>query len=82
MILSGIGLAIAMRQQLRVRDAVVVVPEATVRYGPFEESEVALKAIDGAEFRVLDSRNNWFYVADRSGRTGWLPSHTLQIIRI
>ena len=57
--------------------AIVTVPEASVRNGPFDESPTAFTAHDGAELRVLDHKDNWLQVADEKTRVGWLKTDTL-----
>ena len=77
---------------LYVRDkthpAVVVVPEAVVRYGPLAESQVSHQLRDGSEIEVVDEKKVslgnaeqvWWQVRDRAGRVGWLRSE--QALRI
>ena len=64
---------IAWSQQTR-REAVLIVAEAIVRYGPLEESQAAHTLTDGVEVRVLDEQEGWVRVADADGREGWLPT--------
>ncbi len=52
--------------------AVVVVREATVRYGPLEESRSFYTVLEGAEVEVVDRQDNWLQIRDASRRTGWL----------
>lgn len=66
------GLAVVVHDRFFVKAAIVIVPEASVRRGPFEESQIAFAARDGAEFRLLEQRDTWFQVADAQGRVGWL----------
>ena len=51
---------------------VVTAKEATVRKGPFEESESAFPAHDGAELQVLDRKDDWLQVSDGLRRNGWV----------
>lgn len=64
---------IAWSEQTR-GEAVVIVTEAIVRYGPLEESQAAHTLTDGTEVRVLDEQDGWLRVADADGRDGWLSS--------
>ena len=57
--------------------AIVAVPEASVRNGPFDESPAAFAAHDGAELRVLDHKDNWLQVTDGTTRVGWLKTDSL-----
>jgi SH3-like domain-containing protein len=63
---------LAWFDQLTTRSAVIVVPEAVVRYGPLEESQSAFQLRDGAEVVVLDEKGDWLEVRDSARREGWL----------
>lgn len=54
------------------REAIVIVPDATVRLGPFDESPSAFTAHDGAELAVLDQKGDWLQVSDRGRNLGWI----------
>ncbi|MEO5804337.1 MAG: tetratricopeptide repeat protein [Verrucomicrobiota bacterium] len=73
-------LATAIHQEFFVRSAVVIVPEAVVRPGPFDESPGAFTLRDGAEVTVLDQKENWLQIADATQRTGWLPEKNVMSI--
>jgi uncharacterized protein YgiM (DUF1202 family) len=60
--------------------AVVVTPEAVVRYGPFDEAQSFYTARDGTELVVLDRKGGWFQVADASKRTGWLTAKNIFVL--
>ena len=60
--------------------AVVTAREATVRYGPFDEAQKLDTLRDGAEVNVLDRKDNWLQVSDRSRRTGWLQLKDVQVL--
>lgn len=70
----------AIRSEFFVRSAVVIVSEAVVRPGPFEESPSAFTLRDGAEVTVLGQTDNWLEIADASQRTGWLPGKNVMAI--
>jgi tetratricopeptide (TPR) repeat protein len=80
LLLSGglfVTVTIVLLASLALRkDHVVIVTarQATVRLGPFSESQTAFTANDGTELRFLGKRDQWLQVSDRSGRTGWLSS--------
>ena len=57
--------------------AIVAVPEATIRNGPFDESPSAFTAHDGAELHVLDHKDHWLQVSDGATRIGWLKTDSL-----
>jgi tetratricopeptide (TPR) repeat protein len=67
----GTGLAAASEDQQR-GDAVVLAREATVRFGPLNESQAAFQLRDGAELTVLASKDEWLQVRDAEKRLGWI----------
>jgi tetratricopeptide (TPR) repeat protein len=64
----------AIYDRNHVRPAVVIVPDAVVRYGPLEESKPFYNLKDGAEVRLLQEQpqNPWAKIEDFAGRQGWL----------
>jgi len=63
--------------------AVVVSPEAVVRYGPLEESQVYFQLRDGMELVVLDKKAGdppWLQVQDATGRAGWLKRDEVVVL--
>jgi tetratricopeptide (TPR) repeat protein len=60
--------------------AIVIVPDAAVRFGPFQESQEHYVVPDGAELHVLDQFNEWLQVRDPQERLGWLSSN--QVARL
>jgi len=62
----------ALRETRFTRTAIVVIPEATVRYGWLPESRLAFTVHDGAELQVLDQKDEWIQVTAGPGRIGWL----------
>ncbi len=54
------------------RTAIVVVPEATAHFGPFEESPAAFPVRDGFELPVTDTQGDWVQVTDTARPPGWL----------
>jgi hypothetical protein len=79
LVLAGC-LTAATYEQSRVTEAVVVVPEAVVRHGPLEESQVKFQLRDGSEIIVLDEKElmvgdktqSWLQVQDGARGIGWL----------
>jgi len=72
-----LSLSAALYERNETKTAVVIVREATVRYGPLEESQTFYKLQDGSEVRVVDQKINspqdiWLQVEDASGRPGWV----------
>lgn len=60
--------------------AVVVLPDAVTRSGPFSDAQNAFAVHDGAELAVLDQRNGWVQVSDGSGRTGWIQGSQVKVL--
>lgn len=60
--------------------AVVVLPDAVTRSGPFSDAQNSFAVHDGAELAVLDQRNGWVQVTDGAGRTGWMPDNQLVVL--
>lgn len=82
----GIGvivlMALAVATKLRDArgDAVVIVSEATVRFGPLEEAQAAFTLSDGAELVVTDRKGAWVEVRDATGRRGWMTRRNVALI--
>ena len=60
--------------------AVVVLPDAMARSGPFGDAQNAFAVHDGAELAVLDQRNGWVQVSDGNGRSGWMPDAQVEVV--
>ncbi len=60
--------------------AVVVLPDAVTRSGPFDDAQNAFTVHDGAELAVLDQRNGWVQVSDGSGRSGWMKDSQVEVL--
>jgi tetratricopeptide (TPR) repeat protein len=60
--------------------AVVVLPDAVTRSGPFNDAQNAFAVHDGAELAVLDRRNGWVEVTDGAGRIGWMPDRQVEVL--
>jgi len=76
-VLLAACLGAAAFEHANTRSAVVIVPEAIVRYGPLEESQVFCQLRDGMEVSVLDEKQisgqePWLQVQDNAHRVGWL----------
>lgn len=59
---------------------VVVDPELPVRYGPGQEDLTAFVLHEGTEARVFRRREGWKQILLPDGKTGWVPSGSLEII--
>ena len=60
--------------------AVVVLPDAVTRSGPFDDALNAFAVHDGAELAVLDRRNGWVEVTDGAGRIGWIQDGQVEVL--
>lgn len=60
--------------------AVVILPDAVTRSGPFSDAQNAFAVHDGTELAVLDQRNGWVQVTDGAGRTGWMQDSQLVVL--
>jgi len=59
------------------RTAIIVVPEAVVRYGPLDASESHYVVRDGVELRALDRKDGWIQVRDSDERIGWVEDQAV-----
>jgi hypothetical protein len=80
-VLSASLLFITARDRLNTIRAIVVTPEAVVRFGPLKESQSAFVARDGSEFRMTDFKEDWIRVEDATGREGWLTSDQVILLQ-
>ena len=71
----------AYYQQRSFRLAVVIKPEAVVRYGWLDVSQTAFSAHDGAELQVLDQNNDWLQVTAGPLRVGWIRRDQVILVR-
>jgi tetratricopeptide (TPR) repeat protein len=60
--------------------AVVVMPDAVTRSGPFDDAQNAFAVHDGAELPVLDRHGGWVEVSDSTGRTGWILDSQVEVL--
>jgi len=80
-VLLGACLGIALYQQRSFMIAVVIKPEAIVRYGWLDVSQTAFSVHDGAELRVLDQNNDWLQVTPGPLRSGWIRRDQVLLAR-
>jgi tetratricopeptide repeat protein len=71
-LLAVAGLGADWREVHLVQTAIVVTPEVTVHHGPLDESPTAFTAHDGAEFEVLDRKDQWLEISAGQSRIGWV----------
>ena len=79
-ILSGAALGLQSSEHFSRQTAVVVLPEVTVRSGPFDEAQSAFTTRDGAELAVMDRHGDWLQVADGEGKIGWLAAKQVKVL--
>ena len=65
----------------RHSEAVVTAREATVRFGPLQESQAAFQLRDGAELSVLGTKNDWIEIRDPEARSGWIRRDDVALLR-
>ncbi len=81
-------LAAANYRQSTGLEAVVVVPNAVVRNGPLQESQVSYQAPDGSEVTVLDEKEVgagekkqlWLQVRNSDDHVGWLQRDQVTLL--
>jgi len=72
-------LAFVLYDYFTTKTATVTAPEVVVRSGPFEESQSAFTANDGAAFTILDRKDDWLQVSDGARRIGWLKREQVAV---
>jgi len=81
--MAAITLALAFwaaRSHAERRVAVVTQRDAVMRLGPFEESQSALDLKNGAELRVLDSKQGWIQVTPDDRQLGWVTLTSVRVV--
>ena len=73
-----VGMSTAIHSSRQV--AVVVMPDAVTRSGPFDDAQNAFAVHDGAELPVLDRHGGWVEVSDSAGRTGWMLDSQVEVL--
>ncbi len=74
-------LALAFSQIVGGKITIVTVTDATVRNSPLDQSPSTFTAHDGAELRVIDSKDDWLQVTDDTRRIGWLKRESTSLVR-
>jgi tetratricopeptide (TPR) repeat protein len=77
---SGAVLALQAASHFNASVAVVTVPDASVRSGPFDDAQNVFTAHDGAEMSVLDTHDQWVEVAGAGGKTGWVNRRQVDVL--
>ena len=65
---------------LSVQEAIVLKPQATVRYGPSYKDQAALRLGEGIKVRVTKKEGEWSRIALTNGDTGWIAQEDLEVI--
>lgn len=79
-LLACAALVIALNDRLNEKTVVVTTRDAVARFGPFTESQSAFTANNGAEFRLLDVKNDWVQVTDGGRTFGWLKTNAVVVL--
>jgi len=74
------ALIFALNLRLNEKTIVVTARDAVARFGPFTESQSAFTANDGAEFRLLDAKDDWVQVTDGGKTFGWLKTNAVVLL--
>ena len=61
--------------------AIVFAQEAQVKSEPNLRSTEAFKLHEGTKLQVLDTVNNWKKIQLTDGKTGWIPSEAIKLIK-
>lgn len=59
------------------REAIVLAPEAEVRYGPSMDNQSLMKLGGGLKVFIVDTREDWSRVLTWNGETGWMKNSQL-----
>ena len=65
-----------------IGEAVVMVRDAQVRYGPSETDQIAFRLGEGLKVYVLDHREDWSRVLLTNGESGWMKDTDIAKIHI
>jgi hypothetical protein len=74
-------LALAFFQNVGQQVGIITIADATVRNSPLDQSPSTFTAHDGAELRVLDSKDDWLQVTDDIRRIGWLKRDVAVLVK-
>jgi len=69
-------------QQNVIRDAVVMVKEAEVRYGPSPNDQIAFRLGEGLKVYVTDKRKSWSRILLTNGETGWVKNAQINEVNL
>jgi tetratricopeptide (TPR) repeat protein len=80
-IFSGTILGVQAANHFSKSTAVVILSQAQVRSGPFDDAQNAFAIHDGAEFSVLDHHGDWVQITDGSGKIGWVQMKQVEVLQ-
>lgn len=80
-LVAGGALGLVLQDRLSERMVVVNTRDTVVRAGPFEESPSSFSASDGAEFALLDTKDEWYQISDGTKPLGWLKTNAVVELR-
>lgn len=76
-LLACAALTFVLDHRLNQHTVIVTERNAVARYGPLAESQSAFTAADGAELRLVDTKNDWIQVTDGGKTFGWLKTNAV-----
>lgn len=80
-IVVGCALGYQAHAKLGRSVAVVIARECSVRSSPLDDAPPAFTAHDGAQFLVLDLKNDWLQVSDGARLFGWIKREQVDSVR-
>ncbi len=79
-ILSCIPLVSKYSQEKFYQDAVVISPNAEVRYGPSLTDKVGFRLVQGLKVQIQEKREDWYLVGLLNGESGWCEKKNLEVV--
>ncbi|MBF0463650.1 MAG: tetratricopeptide repeat protein [Nitrospirae bacterium] len=67
-------------ERISLKEAVVLVERADVRYEPFEKATVFFTMYEGMMADVVDVNNEWYKIKRSDGKTGWVRISDIGVI--
>ncbi|MBI2167071.1 MAG: BatD family protein [Candidatus Omnitrophica bacterium] len=67
-------------KEVPLREAVVLKPKASVRYGPSYKDQVAFRLAEGMKVRLQKKLDSWNRVSLPNGETGWISDEEIEEI--
>ncbi len=73
-------LIVNLNRQLNVKNAIVIVPAATVKLSPDNSGNDAFVIHEGLKVQEENHVDNWVEIRLQDGKEGWLPDNTIATI--